>query len=421
MQKKILKFNLLIINAKQYLRNELRYSFSSAQTYTLVWKHLRKFMFENGHYDYNDSIGEKFLRFKFGESKWDNLNRNQRTFFNGIKMIGDFQKTNKINFPEKKSKYPLKFEGDIGTIMLEFLKDKEKLNPSRCTYNSYQRSLFTLSAYCNQKGIIKIENIDLALILNFIQDVKLEKTAISILITALRSFIKFLYDKNYINYNYSKKIPSYKLVNQPKLPSNYSEDEIEKLINSINRASSIGKRNYVIVLLAARLGLRASDISRLRFEHLQWETNRIIFQQHKTGKQLILPLLPDIGNAIIDYLKHGRPTSEEPYILLTARAPYGRFTTSNVVTHVVQRAMCKAGINTSGRRFGPHSLRHSLGLRLLEKNTVLPVISEVLGHKDTKSTRYYLRIDLKSLTQCILDVPKVTEGFYNQEGGKFYG
>jgi integrase len=130
--------------------------------------------------------------------------------------------------------------------------------------------------------------------------------------------------------------------------------------------------------------------------------------------------LPDVGNAIIDYLKYGRAKSEEPCIFLSERPPYGYFSSSNVVTHIVQRAYIKAGINTKGKRFGPHSLRHSLGFRMLEESTVLPIISEVLGHKNTESTRYYLRIDLKSMQQCMLEVPPVSLDFYSQKGGVFY-
>jgi len=105
---------------------------------------------------------------------------------------------------------------------------------------------------------------------------------------------------------------------------------------------------------------------------------------------------------------------------LTGRPPYAQFYTSQVVTHVVQRAYKKAGIDIKGRRFGAHSLRHSLGFRMLEESTALPVISEVLGHQSTESTRYYLRIDLKSMRQCMLDVPSVPNSFYEQKGGFFY-
>jgi integrase len=158
----------------------------------------------------------------------------------------------------------------------------------------------------------------------------------------------------------------------------------------------------------------------LKFSNLHWDTSTIEIEQVKTGKELILPLLPDVGNAIIDYLKYARAKSEEPYIFLSERPPYSYFTSSNVITHIVQRAYIKAGINIKSRRYGPRSLRQSLGFRLLEESTVLPVISEVLGHKSTESTRYYLRIDLKSMQQCILEVPSVSPDFYLQKGGVFY-
>ncbi len=192
------------------------------------------------------------------------------------------------------------------------------------------------------------------------------------------------------------------------------------MIGSVDRSSASGKRNYAIILIAARLGLRASDISRLKFDNLIWSSSTIEITQVKTGKELVLPLLPDVGNAIIDYLKYARPESDEPYVFLTERPPYGSFSTSNVVTHIVQRAFRKAGIDIKDRKFGPHSLRHSLGFRMLEQKTILPIISDVFGHQSTESTRYYLRIDLESMKQCMLDVPPVADNFYNQKGGYFY-
>ncbi|MEI8218687.1 MAG: site-specific integrase [Elusimicrobiota bacterium] len=275
--------------------------------------------------------------------------------------------------------------------------------------------------FCNENNICSIKDIDLVVILRFLNELGYRKeTPVSIVISALRGFIKYVFDEKLLATDYSQKIPRYKSVIQPKLPSTYAREEIEKLISSVERSSPIGKRNYAIILMAARLGFRASDISNLKFENLHWKTSTIEIEQFKTGKDLVLPLLPDVGNAIIDYLRYGRPKSAEPYVLLTERPPYGHFTTSNVVTHVVQRAFINAGINIKGKRFGPHSLRHSLGFRMLEQSTILPVISEVLGHESTKSTRYYLRIDLKSMRQCMLDVPPVPADFYEQKGGVFY-
>jgi integrase len=239
-------------------------------------------------------------------------------------------------------------------------------------------------------------------------------------LSVIRNFVKYLVEQAIIQEDYLDRIPRYKQVNQAKLPSIYSNKEIDKLLKSIQRFNAIGKRDYAVILLAARLGLRASDIAFMKFDNILWETSTIKLNQIKTGRELILPLLPDVGNAIIDYLKYGRPVSEEPYIFLTLRPPYGHFESSNVVTHIVQRAFLNAGLVTKERRFGAHALRHTLGFRLLEESTVLPVISEVLGHKNTKSTRYYLRIDLQSMKQCMLDVLPVSTEFYTQKGGAFY-
>ncbi len=422
MNKHFTAFNELTSNAGNYLELELGYALKTSHSYRRIWRQVREFMFASGMTHYDESVEKQFLRFKFQDKNRQDLTVNQRVTYNGLKMLTEFDNTGKISVLARLSKYPLEFKGLIGNIIVKFLHDKKQTNPSRSTFHNYQRNLFDLMKYCECQGISSVEHIDLATLLNFINQCdSTKKTVIILTISAIRAFMQYLFDQNHIAIDYSEKIPRYKAVQQPKIPSTYSKEEVKKLIASIDRTSAIGKRNYVIIIIASRLGLRASDISRLKFEYLNWNTNTIEMPQFKTGKQLILPLLTDVGNAIIDYLKYGRPESKEPYVLLTARPPYGRFTTSNIVTHVVQRAMINAGIDIKNRKFGPHALRHSLGFRMLEKSTALPVISEVLGHQSSESTRYYLRIDLTSMQQCMLDVPLVATDFYMQRGGKFYG
>ena len=141
--------------------------------------------------------------------------------------------------------------------------------------------------------------------------------------------------------------------------------------------------------------------------------------QYKTDKEIELPLLSEVGNAIIDYLKYSRQDSEASYVFLTSRSPVKSLTIMGT-SSIVQRAFAKSGIDIKNRRHGPHALRHSLAQRLLEQQTMLPVISEVLGHANTESTRFYLRVDINSMRQCALDVPPVSSSFYNQKGGIFY-
>lgn len=424
MDKQIKDFNELIFNASDYLESQLHYSLKSAENYRRCWKRVRNFMSSKGIKCYDQDVGKQILFHKFKDRRKAELSTNEKLFFNSIKMLTDFQETGQIKVPPLPRKERIIFKGPIGDIITDFLDKKIEKRLSKCRFHSYHRNLSKFLNYCNQRGINSIKDIDLTVILHFINELshgeETNSTVMISVIGTLRGFMKFVFEQKLLATDHSNRIPRYRSVIQPKLPSTYSKEEIEKLIKSVDRSSPMGKRNYVIILLAARLGLRASDICNLKFDNLHWNTSTIKIEQIKTGKELILPMLPDIGNAIIDYLRYGRITSEEPYVLLTARPPCKRFTTSNVVTHVVQRAFKKAGIDINGKRFGPHSLRHSLAFRMLERNTVLPVISEVLGHENTESTRYYLRIDIKSMKQCMLDVPPVSNDFYIQKGGAFY-
>ncbi len=203
---------------------------------------------------------------------------------------------------------------------------------------------------------------------------------------------------------------------QAKLPAYYTEEEIETLLKSVDRGNIVGKRDYAILVLAAYLGLRVSDIARLRFENLHWDQNTINLRQYKTDKNISLPLLPVVGNALLDYIQYGRPKSDDHYIFLLVISPFLPVRPQTIAV-MINRRFTYAGLKSTDRKHGGHALRYSLVKELLNNKQSLPVISEVLGHKNTTSTRHYIRIDTESLGQCALDVPLVEPAFYNQEGG----
>lgn len=186
------------------------------------------------------------------------------------------------------------------------------------------------------------------------------------------------------------------------------------MLKAVDRSNPKGKRDVVMILLAARLGLRASDICGLKFENIHWETNTIHLTQRKTKEKIELPLLVEIGNAIVDYLKFGRPISDLPYLFLRVGQPYDKLAEPTLHS-IVSFYLKQAGIdNIDKKKHGPHALRHSLAGILLEKKTPLPVISEVLGHTNTESTKSYLRIDLNSLRQCALEVLPLKSPLYQE-------
>lgn len=415
------KFNSLIKDASYYLETKLQYSPKTIKEYNRHWKHLREFMFPNSFKKYNKQVGEKFLLSNFGTLNKKELQRKEQIYFNSIVILNQFYQTGKIDFPVRETKYPLPFDGQIGEIIKNFIDIIILKNMSRSTLHEHQRNLSDLLKYCKSVRVNTIEKIDLLLLLNYIKQYDCrKKTNMELMLRSLRSFTEYLYKEKYTNVNYSKKIPKHKRINQPKLPSVYTIEEIKTLLDSIDRSTAMGKRNYAIILIATRLGLRASDIANLKLDNLNWHINTITLNQIKTEKHLVLPLFADLGNAIIDYLKYGRPESKERHLFLQGRPPYGRFSSSNVVTHIVQRAFIKSGLRSEFRKFGSHSLRHSLAFKMLEQNTALNIISEVLGHENSESTTYYLRIDLKSMRKCTINVPTISSDFYEQKAGIFY-
>jgi integrase len=171
----------------------------------------------------------------------------------------------------------------------------------------------------------------------------------------------------------------------------------------VDRSNPIGKRDYAIILLIARLGLRSGDVVNLKFENINWEENRISITQQKTGRPLTLPLLEDVGLAIIDYLKFGRPKCEYQNIFVIHKPPETPCTVGGMYTLVSNR-ISRAGLHKNKKKRGPHALRHSLASRLLEENIPLPIISEILGHASSNTTATYLSIDINKLRQCALEV-----------------
>lgn len=411
-----------IDGASNYMAKEIRYSSKTISNYKCAWRKIKVFVFENKLSKYDREAEKRFLAENLKSNLEEGFTYQDRLCYNGSKMLIDYIETGVINMPSKHRNPPREFNGLIGGLIVEFLTYYREIKKRQfATIIQYERSLHEFSEYCHKLKIVALEQINEGFILKYIKEWgEISSSGANAKLSGLRVFIRYLYVKGLIDRDLSKKVPRYRRVVQPKLPSVYSKDEVEQLIGSIDRSTPTGKRSYAVIILAARLGIRASDIANLKFENICWKTNRIILHQYKTGRDLVLPLLPDVGNAIIEYLKSGRPQSEDEYVFLSLRPPYGKFSSVSTVTSIVQNAFRRAGISTKGRRFGAHSLRHSLSSRMLENKTALPVISEVLGHKNFESTRYYLRIDFKSMQQCALEVSSVSQKFYYQKGGCFY-
>ena len=307
------------------------------------------------------------------------------------------------------------FPGEIGSTALSLLESMEGHvgTATIAQYRSYL-SYFCVSMHAQK---ITLKNLSRDVIVRYIDSSNFQKRRIRILI---KSLLTFAYEQNLISYEQKSCLDDIHYKERRKLPSFYSPQEVIKLESSIDRSTAVGKRDYAMVLLASRLGIRAGDICSLKFSNIDWDRNIIEIEQSKTGIYVALPLLEDVGNAIIDYIRNGRPPTEIKNIFVSHTYP-DRPVTTNLITSRVHRWIINSGADISGRHAGPHSLRHSLASTLLNDGVELPVISEALGHEFTSSTMLYLNTDINSLLACSLDVPMVDNKYYNQYGGILYG
>ena len=221
---------------------------------------------------------------------------------------------------------------------------------------------------------------------------------------AVRSLLRFAAADGLTDPGVLETVPAARSTKQARIPSVWDPADVAKIIEAIDRGNPSGKRDYAIVLLICRLGLRAVDVKRLRFSDLDWPANQVSVLQAKTGRRVDLPLLKDVGWAIIDYIRSGRPPSDCPQVFLRHTAPIGPFSDQDHLHQILVKHARVAHVSLSEqRRHGMHSLRHTLATRLMEDGTPIERIADILGHQSVQSTGVYLKSSLGLLAKGALD------------------
>lgn len=406
----------ITLKAYNYLKEEFSFKYVTLRHYRSRWLPVKEYMEKHGLEFISPVVCKDFLLEFYKGRTHEGLTDKEKLIEKSISVLSEFMQTGSVQ-QKCKVRY---LDGSIGLLMKDFLTYKRSRRLKKVTLDKIESHMSNFNFWLSVNGIFSIHDVNLSGIIAFIKSLDThKKSLIHDTLMDLRGFLTFLYDTGIISTNIAAFIPKDNYHKQAKLPSYYTEEEIERLLKSVDRGNIVGKRDYAILVLAAYLGLRASDIARLRFGNLHWDKNTIILRQYKTGKDINLPLLPVVGNALVDYIQYARPKSDEQYIFLFVISPFLPIS-PQTISGMINRRFAYAGLKSTKRRHGGHALRHSLVKELLNKNQSLPVISEVLGHKNTTSTRHYIRIDTQSLSQCALDVPFVDPLFYTQEGGLLF-
>jgi len=232
---------------------------------------------------------------------------------------------------------------------------------------------------------------------------RLSRASLQHSVSHLRSFLRFLVTRNQVPPGLDEQIDTPLVYRGERLPRSLPWETVRTLLRSIDRSTPMGRRDFAMLLLIGTYGLRTSEVVALTLDDIDWRSERLSVAQRKTATSLILPLTVEVGESLVDYLQHGRPSSRYREVFLRCRAPAGVLKPT-AVTEVFQAWSARSSLDIPFQ--GPHCLRHSVAVHLLREGTSLKTIGDLLGHRSAESTCVYLRLAIDDLRGAALPLPR---------------
>lgn len=398
------------------IMHSLNYSISSICQYRKHFEDFIDYCNEKGITQYDGTCAIAYAGMKTGKELSDlsmpSCKENQKyiVLLRSLRLLGEYSRTQ--TFTSRFVKFMELFDDNhywrnIYTLFMNYLKNDCDYAESTIVHK--ELTIRLVIHILIQREISCLDNIDKEIIETIVsQFIHDAPKSVTHRIGEMKQFFQYCFDHSLSKENISFLIPDVSIPHETKIPASWSAEEVKQLLDSIDRSGPSGKRDYAILLIACRLGLRSVDLVNLELSDFNWEGRSITIRQKKTRNTITLPLLNDIGWAVIDYIKNGRPETDDKKLFISLNAPYSGFTKGGSLDRIFVKRAHEAGLNL--KRFekcGMHSLRHTLGSVMLEKGTPLPAISQILGHCSVKSTETYLRINLDGLNECPIDPEKM--------------
>lgn len=293
----------------------------------------------------------------------------------------------------------------VGRLVAEFqdyLEQERRLAPSTVLhYLEFARRFLT---QVSPEDEVRLERLRATDVIRFIQKeaARLHAKRAKLMTTAVRSFLQYARYRGLIETDLRATVPTVANWSMASLPNALSSDEVQRLLSGCNRETAVGCRNWAILLLLARLGLRAGEIVSLTLEDLDWAAGEISIRDVGTRSDQ-LPMPQDVGEALADYLCHVRPACVSRRVFVRLRAPCRGFASSAAISSLVQRALERAGLNPAHK--GAHLLRHTVATQMLRHGASLAEIGELLRHRCQQTTMIYAKVDLDLLRPLALPWP----------------
>lgn len=300
---------------------------------------------------------------------------------------------------------PLTDGSEIGLFLLEyrgFLQSERGLLAS--TVGKYVEVVHRFLAHCFPDERLCLKTLQARQVIDFVLNDSTQRGrhAAERAASALRSFLRFLFQKGRIAVNLAAAVPTIPCPQLAGVPRYLEAREVEMVLQSCDRRRRIGKRNYAIFLLLARLGLRADEVTRLTLDDIDWRAGELLIHG-KGGRVDRLPLIQEVGKAMADYLQNARPVCSCRRVFIQCRAPLEGFAGPGCVSNLVREALLRVNLSPANR--GAHVLRHSLATGMLRNGASLAQIGQVLRHQLPHTTEIYAKVDFNALRALALPWP----------------
>jgi site-specific recombinase XerD len=257
---------------------------------------------------------------------------------------------------------------------------------------------------CFKNGPVKLARLCARDVVRFVQQQapRLHMKRAKIMTAALRSFLNYSRYRGEVTLDLAAAVPVVANWSMPSIPRAISADQVRQLLVSIDRHTAMGRRDYAILLLLARLGLRSGEVAFLEFDDINWNSGTLSVSG-KNGQRNEFPLPLEVGKAIAAYLQDGRPRSSSRRVFLRTKAPVCGFHGASGVGSIVRHTLKRAGVDAP--TYGAHQFRHGLATEMLRQGASLGEIGDVLGHRNPQTTMIYTKVDLEALRTLALPWP----------------
>ena len=396
---KNIEFRQLLSTFLDWMARE-KYAESSCRGYRNFLYGIDGFMQENGIKLYSPDVGLKYWEYYTSShaicEKWS------AACLSRILQFNDFA-SGRTYTPLHSSYCPIALPQELEIAVTDYISYCRSCGNKAITTTAKEKRIRKFLKSCFDHGCDRLEHLNAK---------QIETACIAVENKdewrVIREFLRFACQTDRIQRDYSVLVP--KFTREFVLPTVYTIEEISALLDAIDKTTDIGKRDYAMILLIARYGMRVGDVVLLSIDNIDFHVGRISYIQLKTNTCQTNEILPEVRSALLDYIENGRPDTNEKRLFVSATIPVRPISTGAVIS-AISKYFRYAGIDTEGKKHGPHSLRSSLATLMVNDNVPYEEVRKILGHTDPKAIKHYARLDTEKLREFALEVPAPNSQF----------